>query len=70
MSAVIDVFDPEPLPRSSPLWLTPNLIITPHCGSDDSNYYAARTLDLVFDNTDRFLSGKRLRNNISRATEY
>ncbi len=70
LSAIIDVFDPEPLPRSSPLWLTPNMIITPHCGSDDSNYYAARTLDLVFDNTVRFLAGKRLRNSISRKTEY
>ena len=70
MSAVIDVFDPEPLPRSSKLWLTPNLIITPHCGSDDSNYYAARTLDLVLDNAARFLAGKRLRNNISRRTQY
>ena len=70
LSAVIDVFEPEPLPRSSPLWLTPNLIITPHCGSDDSNYYAARTLDLVLDNTARFLAGKRLRNSISRKTEY
>ena len=70
MSAVIDVFDPEPLARSSPLWLTPNLIVTPHCGSDDSSYYAARTLDLVFDNTARFLAGNRLRNIISRKTEY
>ena len=70
MSAVIDVFDSEPLSRSSPLWLTPNLIITPHCGSDDSSYYAARTLDLVFDNTMRFLAGQRLKNIISRRTEY
>ena len=68
--AALDVFDPEPLPRSSPLWLTPNLIITPHCGSDDSHYYAARTLDLVLSNTVRFLNGTRLQNIISRKTQY
>ena len=29
--AIIDVFDPEPLPPESPLWHVPNLVVTPHC---------------------------------------
>ena len=29
--AAVDVFDEEPLPSSSPLWDTPNLLLTPHC---------------------------------------
>jgi len=33
--AVIDVYDPEPLPSSSPLWQAPNLIMIPHVSSDD-----------------------------------
>ena len=70
LSAVLDVFDPEPLPRSSPLWTTPNLIITPHCGSDDSNYYAARTLDILLDNLERFMDGRRLVNLVSRKYQY
>ena len=70
MSAVLDVFDPEPLPRSSPLWRTPNLIITPHCGSDDTGYYTPRTLDIIFDNVRRYLDGKRLRNVVSRKLQY
>ena len=28
--AILDVFDPEPLPADSFLWDTPNLILTPH----------------------------------------
>ena len=30
--AVVDVTDPEPLPKDHPLWNAPNLIITPHVG--------------------------------------
>ena len=70
MSAVLDVFDPEPLPESSPLWNTPNLIITPHCSSDDSDYYTPRTLDLVMENMARFIAGKPLRNRVSPRLEY
>ena len=70
MSAVLDVFDPEPLPETSPLWHTPNLIITPHCSSDDSDYYTPRTLDLVMENMARFIAGKRLHNRVSRRLEY
>jgi len=70
LSAVLDVFDPEPLPASSPLWGTRNLIITPHCSSDDPVYYVPRTLDLILDNAARLLEGKSLRNRVSRELEY
>jgi glyoxylate/hydroxypyruvate reductase A len=65
--AVLDVFDPEPLPASSDLWTVPNLIITPHMSSDDPLLYAPRTLDLVFENLGRLREGRRLRNRVDPA---
>lgn len=70
LSAILDVFEPEPLPASSPLWKTPNLIITPHCSSDDTESYVPRTLDLVFDSVERYLAGKPLLNRVSRRNQY
>jgi phosphoglycerate dehydrogenase-like enzyme len=68
--AILDVFDPEPLPPESPLWKTPNLIITPHVASDDAEQYMPLTLDLVFDNIRRLLAGRPLRNRVRRSLEY
>lgn len=70
ISAVLDVFDPEPLPADSPLWDTPNLIVTPHCSSDDRELYTPRTLDLVFRNVERLMQGKPLLNRVNPALGY
>ena len=68
--AILDVFDPEPLPRRSPLWRTPNLVMTPHCSSDDAELYTPKTLDLVLENMARFLAGRKLKNIIDPKLEY
>ncbi len=60
--AILDVFDPEPLPLESPLWNTPNLIVTPHVSADDGDAYVAITLDLVFENLRRHLANRPLVN--------
>jgi phosphoglycerate dehydrogenase-like enzyme len=70
ITAVLDVFDPEPLPADSPLWHTPNLIITPHSSSDDTERYTPKTLDLLFTQMARFIAGKKLANIVSRDLEY
>jgi phosphoglycerate dehydrogenase-like enzyme len=70
LTAILDVFDPEPLPRSSPLWKAPNLIITPHCLSDDREQYTPRTLDLVFRNMIRFIERKPLLNRVDPELQY
>ena len=70
LTAVLDVFDPEPLPKTSPLWKTPNLIITPHCSSDDTASYTSDTLDLTFKNMERFIAGRPLLNRIDPKLGY
>ena len=68
--AILDVFDPEPLPAESPLWEVPNLIITPHCSSDDAERYIPATLDLVFANVERLMRGDALLNAVDVGREY
>jgi phosphoglycerate dehydrogenase-like enzyme len=68
--AMIDVVDPEPLPKDSPLWDVPNLVITPHISSDDEEAYIPRTLDLLFENIERELEGRPLRNVVDRIAGY
>jgi len=70
LMAILDVFDPEPLPRSSPLWKAPNLIITPHSSSDDREQYTPRTLDLVFRNLVRLIDRKPLLNRVDPVLQY
>ena len=60
--AVLDVFDPEPLPAGSPLWRVPNLVVTPHVSADDGDSYVALTLELVFRNLERLLESRPLVN--------
>lgn len=59
--ALLDVFDQEPLPPSSPLWDCPNLVMTPHVSSDPLNY-TERMLRIFADNLRRFVAGRPLRN--------
>ena len=70
LSAVLDVFDPEPLPSISPLWRTPNLIITPHSSLDDPGYYVPRTFDFVIENAIRLADKKVLRGRVNRELQY
>ena len=60
--AILDVFDNEPLPPTSPLWKTPNLLVTPHISADDGCTYIDMTLDLVFENLERYFKGQELKN--------
>jgi phosphoglycerate dehydrogenase-like enzyme len=68
--AILDVFEQEPLPANSPLWQTRNLIVVPHCSSDDLDRYMPLTLDLVFENVARLIAGRRLKNRVDPQLGY
>jgi len=67
--AILDVFDPEPLPADSPLWSAPNLIVTPHVSSDPRDYPEA-IVGLLTDNFARLAGGRPLRNRVDRRRGY
>jgi len=46
--AVLDVFDPEPIPPGHRLWTTPNLVISPHTAADDPDTYYELSLERFF----------------------
>ena len=54
--AGLDATDPEPLPKDSPLWEFPNVVITPHTSGGSDNL-AARINYLVKENIRRFGAG-------------
>lgn len=67
--AALDVFATEPLPKASPLWDLPNVLVTPHSMSTalDENEWL---VDLFSDNLRRYLAGQPLRNVFDRARGY
>ncbi len=67
--AVLDVFQPEPLPADSPFWETPNLIALPHVSCDDPRYIE-HLFDFWFENLKRHLAGKKLTNIVDRKLGY
>ena len=68
--AYLDVTPKEPLPKGSPLWSTPNLLIVPHCTADDPHAYLSLSFDIVFENARRLLAGRPLINRVRPAFGY
>lgn len=60
-AAILDVFDPEPLEASNPLWDLPNVYVSAH-SSVSVDRYMDDVFDLFVENLERFARGDSMRN--------
>ena len=67
--AVLDVFNDEPLQPDSPLYTTPNLIVTPHT-SWSSDRVVERGLAVFIENLRHYLAGEPLENVVDLEAGY
>lgn len=65
--AALDVFETEPLPESSPLWLHPKITVTPHIAAVTDPHVAARS---VADGIARHQRGEKLENVVDFTRGY
>jgi phosphoglycerate dehydrogenase-like enzyme len=63
--AGLDVCEEEPLAQDSPLWDTPNLILTPH-RAGSSQHRPRKIYEFFLDNLRRYLDGETPRNIIDK----
>ena len=60
--AAVDCVWEEPLPESSPLWTTNNILITPHTAGE-TRRYEDNVIDLLLENLDRLWRGETVLKN-------
>lgn len=65
-AAILDVTRQEPLPADDPLFLAPNLYLSPHCAAAPEAY-DERVLDLFVRNLHRYAAGEALENRVDAA---
>lgn len=67
--AGLDVFENEPLPKSSKLWKMKNVIITAHYAGY-TPYHEERAVELFCKNLEAFMKGKKMQNVIDKNKGY
>jgi phosphoglycerate dehydrogenase-like enzyme len=67
--AALDVFEDEPLPRTSPLWSMPQVIVSPHMSGDFFGYENSLA-DCFYENYHRYRANKPLLNIVDKSLGY
>ena len=67
--ALLDVTDPEPLPKEHELWKLPNVLITPHYAGAHPGY-AEHITEIFLENLARYESGRELVNLVDKQAGY
>jgi glyoxylate/hydroxypyruvate reductase A len=67
--AVLDVFNEEPLPQTSPFWSLPKVIVTPHTSGFRADHWDA-VIDLFEEQLRRFIDGRPLLNEVDCEAGY
>ncbi len=67
--AGLDVFEQEPLPPEHPLWIVPNVLITPHVAGYGP-YLDERRFGIVLDNCRAMINGTPLRNVVDKQSWF
>jgi len=67
--AALDVAEIEPLPAESPLWRTPNLMITPHTSGVSDRLWNRQT-SILMELLERWFDGRELFNRVDFARGY
>ena len=68
--AVMDVESPEEVEWDPRLWSTPNLILVPHCGTNDPPLFKEHILSVFFENLESYLAGRPMKTLVGREREY
>ncbi|HET9995481.1 MAG TPA: D-2-hydroxyacid dehydrogenase [Candidatus Acidoferrum sp.] len=67
--AALDVAETEPLPEESPLWTTPNLMITPHTSGVSDRLWERQT-GILMELLERWFDGRAMFNRVDFARGY
>jgi phosphoglycerate dehydrogenase-like enzyme len=67
--AALDVFEQEPLAQDSPLWVLPNVLISPHMSGNFAGWRES-SVEVFLENLVRYVSGRPLTNVVNKERGY
>lgn len=70
-TVILDVTEPEPLPKNHPLWNFKNVVITPHVsGRYTSNIHYEKVIAVVNENLKRYMANEDFIHTVSKTLGY